>query len=1244
MRDSALGPHAMKARFPSSSTRNGFSLVVTVSMLVILTVVAVGLLSLSSIAVKNTTITSAEQRAQANARMALMMAIAELQRHTGADTRITATADIINPAYPPVVGVWRSWEGTNHDSNGRPIAPNYGAKTQPESSGGRFVHWLVSSASGITSPTIGDVGSLIAQSPGTDTVPLLADGSLVSTDPRQVHVIPTKVENDGRIAWWISPENQKARLSQPHEPRTDDVVSLYEMGQSHAVPDPQAFGMASLLGVHEPFDPDGSSALPASRVFSRMSMSLVEDPNPVYPDRKFHDFTTSSMGLMTNSATGGWRKDLSILTERWDEIYAAYPGGLLPLFRITPEAGTGSTTEVPKPSSSNYKPDQCTLYPWSDYSVILGKEMPATLHAAAASWQSLQSFATAYKGFTATSGGVESPFVWDPIARTGNKQGNGTNFSGQDFYNFLHKQRLYPQIARFQFLIYMRAIPDSNNPARAVLWMNYVPVLTMWNPYNVRLTIETQGAPTDGLVAGFRRGLPGALAIVPQNGYPDPDTVPKDRFRLISNGNFQYLDVGGNWNGEYDVNLQENIDRYTTNPSATKTGQWVDMRTSGINLPTGQITFEPGEAVIFSPDGRIARKFGGTSYGTEIGYKPEAVEGWSFPVSGNVSVGQRYWFLLRTDKHTQPYRNRKPGVGFSLSYGIAEGNSYTAGTLYSGIGDEYHNITALVDGNLAATYWPQSEVDEIGYSVGELIGPWVPLFSMTMGPRISVGSGIGTEQNRPTKGVLQSDPLVSMVLPEPGSNDSKDHPANNTFDMAYHSLSLGSTITPGLSDREGYIATGHQMGDGLSRIIMTDLPLRPMASLVELQGWNPRGHNPYPPFQTNLIGNSDATPLIPKDRIAPPSLKPSGIERNLMHDDSYCANHLLFDDWFLSSIAPQPDYDLGGGASTPNDTVYSDFLRGSRKLSNRSYHPIPADKALSDDEISDLVDEIINSPDGWLKSASRLEIAGMFNVNSTSVEAWKALLGHARNRERIAAYGDGQIESMDTNSQHIVSRGAIATDVVAGSGPGHGGQFANASEYTGCRSLSDQQIEDLADNIVEQIRLRGPFLSLSEFVNRQLSNNTDLALAGAVQSAINQLSEDPMAVLRNPANALSEKTMAAHDPRLNGADYEFPDAAEGDSAYGAPAWIRQADILRPIAPILTVRDDTFTIRAYGDALDSNGNVLARAWCEAVVVRKRDFCDGNDSADSIDPPTSATNERFGRQYEVVSFRWLTSTEI
>lgn len=1240
----------MKTTTYSKQPELGFALVVTLSLMVLLTLLAVGLLSLSAVSLRNSSLGSAQAEARANARLALMLAIGELQKNTGADTRVTAPAQMLDAGYPALLGAWRSWEGKDHESNGRPIAPAYGTKKQAESSGGRFINWLVSPAATNSTPGISDASTLVQTSSGSGTIPLLAGGSLPATDSRQIHVVPTNLKDRGRFAWWVSGENQKARLAQPYKPRTDDVAGYAETGQSHTVANPDAFGLSALRGDPEPYNPGKAAAKPARKAVSRQTMALIEAKNATEPQKMFHDLSSCSVGLLTNTATGGWRKDLSLLTERWDSIYSAYPSGRLPLFRFSPQAR--KTSQVPKPTENDYEPVQSNLYPWSEYSLILGYKTPSTYHAASASWASLVSFATSYKNFTYNSGAVESPFVWDVISTQ-----KASNVGGQQFFNYKHKQRLHPQVARFQFVVYAKAIEDpaqaNKSPKRYQLRFLYAPFFTLWNPYNVSLEhyIDSSKGSSDMLTSkflgfGWRRAPPGVMAAVNQANFPNPDQVPSNQYQLFTPGNFQTLDWPGNYANPYDWELQSNKDKGY--------GRRVDKRTYGCWLPDGKLSFKPGEAKIFSPGTVDTAYPWSTVIRLKEGYRPTDIVGTEFPSTGNLLGTQGFWFLMRTDKVTQPYRDRQPGIGFSLSFG----NEGPPGTVHYGAGgsmptavgqNEFHNLTMLASEPVGNVYWPPTEVDEVGYSVAELAsGPWLPLFSISFGPRMTIGTGPGTKQNRPTKGVLQSNPLASMMLSDPASGAAKDHPANGTFDITYHSLSIGSTLTPNLSNSKGYIATGYQSGDGLSRLIMAEIPLRPMASLVELQGWNPRGHNPYPPFQINLIGNSDATPLIPNNQIVPPVLSPPSVQTNLQHDDAYCANHLLFDDWFLSSIAPDPA-GFGSLSSKDINTVYRDFLKGERELANRSYRPISADSRVTDSEAGARLTQIINSNDGWLKVASRFEVDGMFNVNSTSVEAWKALLGHAKGIERIAMHGGGGgIVPQDISNKHVVTRGAVATDVEAGSGAGFGGQFANASDYTGYRSLSDDQIDDFARKIVDQVRLRGPFLSLSEFVNRQLGTNKDLALAGAVQSALNALKDDPMAKLRAPANSLSDTTMSPSDRRfkdmLAGADYQFSDAAAGGSAFGAPAWIRQADILRPIAPILSVRDDTFTIRAYGDSLDQTGKVVAKAWCEAVVKRTREFSDQSDLADSTEPPTNGFNATFGRRYEVVSFKWLSSNEV
>jgi hypothetical protein len=165
--------------------------------------------------------------------------------------------------------------------------------------------------------------------------------------------------------------------------------------------------------------------------------------------------------------------------------------------------------------------------------------------------------------------------------------------------------------------------------------------------------------------------------------------------------------------------------------------------------------------------------------------------------------------------------------------------------------------------------------------------------------------------------------------------------------------------------------------------------------------------------------------------------------------------------------------------------------------------------------------------------------------------------------------------------------------------------------------------------------MRGPFLSLADFVNRRVGTDKKLARAGAIQSALD--SED-VEINKNQNTDRAVDTAVA-------SRFSFPEAEEGAMNYGAPSFVKQGDILTPIAPVLSARSDSFIIRSYGESLDRAGNVVAKAWCEAVVERSRDYIDPSDEPETITSNLSKTvNRDFGRQFKMISFRWLNSLEI
>ncbi|MCF7731814.1 MAG: hypothetical protein K9N23_09005, partial [Akkermansiaceae bacterium] len=95
----------------SVAERKGFALIITLSLLVLVVLLGVGLLSLSSISLRSASAGQAQREAQANARLGMMIALGELQKHLGPDQRVSAPAGILDesPESLEVEGVEHPW-------------------------------------------------------------------------------------------------------------------------------------------------------------------------------------------------------------------------------------------------------------------------------------------------------------------------------------------------------------------------------------------------------------------------------------------------------------------------------------------------------------------------------------------------------------------------------------------------------------------------------------------------------------------------------------------------------------------------------------------------------------------------------------------------------------------------------------------------------------------------------------------------------------------------------------------------------------------------------------------------------------------------------------------------------------------------------------------------------------------------------------------------------------------------------
>lgn len=203
----------------------GFALVVTLSLMVLLTVVAVGLLTLSSISLRSSSQGDAMATARANARIALALAIGELQTYAGPDQRITGTANLagtaageelaagaaplnntsvngLNKGLSAVQPGTRYWTGVWRNSN--PTTPGIEIYTKTPSP--IHLQWLVSGnepsgtprfAPGATAFSVSTDGSVA--DPET-AVLMVGPGSEASAIPR-----PPPLTITWPSRWWRSP-------------------------------------------------------------------------------------------------------------------------------------------------------------------------------------------------------------------------------------------------------------------------------------------------------------------------------------------------------------------------------------------------------------------------------------------------------------------------------------------------------------------------------------------------------------------------------------------------------------------------------------------------------------------------------------------------------------------------------------------------------------------------------------------------------------------------------------------------------------------------------------------------------------------------------------------------------------------------------------------------------------------------------------------------------------------------------
>lgn len=1135
------------------SSENGFALIASISVMVLLVMISLAMLSLSTIQLRSSEAGRDAEVAKTNARMALMMAIAELQKTTGADTRITAPADALSTSgaqtskhVRQLTGVWRSWEGLDHDtSTGRPIAPDYdikGAADQSGSGNGRFLRWLISD----DTQDLYDPSNPPALDETSETVPLLAAGTLPSGSDQEVHVVPTEISNDngrGAVAWWIQGENTKVRL----KPTTAPVSTTEAVDQMVVSPGPSG----DAFSIEDTSETDKALTQPSLTLVKNSSSSGAADPAEF-----FHDLTAHSKGLLTNNANGGWKRDLSIFTESFAAISEPFPS-------LTLEPG-----EVYEASKQHVGAGagSALIYPWGNQTSV---------YPDAVSWSALVEYMTQYRRVQSSG----NPITKVPL------------YSSKTHTDWIDKVRHLPVLARAHLVVSLTAREDTAS-STYVPSILITPVITLWNPYSIALDTSNYN--------NMQFALSDVACPVNFQFKVGADSVTKDLAKIVA---------------------------HATNNSSNMTC-YIPIASPNLWLP--------GEVRVFSPQGNaIANKNIKSKITFVEGYRPDS--GLSYKLLNNAN---QYY---PAQPGTVQYSVGKATMDATFTGPNVKGTGlYFTQKLGTGSNASTTNVQNMLDTDDAQRMLGEEVVltATSSASLSSLASSPQPVLSVIMGLRY----GRDTNPNRDNimvNGIHNMNPTVGFIVGGAAEADEQDMQARfDGFPYNIQLYAVNSYADPGMpsgitDDLEGYIGSGFGASDGLANLVLLEIPSRPLRTIGALQHFNVNACDDAGPYTLNALGNSRTSPFIESDEIR---VKPVGGGAEYGHDHSYAINHVMMDDWFVSSITPGMN-DWSANQSRSMEDVYADHLSGSEPLPNHYYSPA---NAMGVSDAAGEAADFLSYEDAWQKVAAELEVTGMFNVNSTSELAWAMLL------KRNFSGGDGPgvltlndstpgnasaSASLVENSGTPFPRTLISSDSSAGAG--------GYTELTQPMRFTDEQIMALAREIVAEVKKRGPFLSLSEFYNRQLSGDSDLAQAGAVESALMRLAEGGSS--ENPFRDLQTiftDTASSVTPTGSPLTYPFPAAAEGNPAYGFPGWTRQADVLRPLSGILTARDDTFVIRAYGASKDDSGKVLAEAWCEAVVQRTAEFVDGSDKY----ALPSDDEQSYGRRYEVKKFRWMNPNEI
>ena len=1292
----------MKAH-PPFGRRRGFALIATISMLLLLTVIAVAFLSLSTLTVRSARTDYAAEEARANAKMALLIAIGELQRDLGPDRRVTANASIFDksPQSEEVTGVdhehwlgaWRTdyfdrdndsgWSGTEGNF-GTPFVRNAmrGGLTDLRTSRSwdrenAAINWFVSGNEGgvggkererrLLKPTRSEIDSDEASE---STVLLVGPGSVKERKDRVAvqRTILKKVQNtptgqrapveSGSYAYWVSDLGQKANIGLGDR-RRENNISDNGTGMER-VTHTQAINPSALSGVRGVDDAD------LEKVITTNSFALLSGVGKAAQKELFHDVTSYSRSVLSNTRDGGLQKNLTAFLRGRDiERYVRNNDRRY--------AGLDGNDNMVGPQNGDY-----------DRGAEAGSRYSATLHDKISPKFSL------LKDFAARLGDTNfrNPEVVQDSGYVNDFVQSEADVNVYDRFNTngpsiapLQALNLNPVVTEATFYYNLGVIRrQGRNGFYWQVRFCFYPQICLWNPYNVEMSVPQTTAQVflngnkrvrltdgDGGTAYLKTlrfgssdstGVPGMCFF----SLPEVLLAPGECVMFCPEATQEY-EVRKVSQNRLSPRVRPNAGIYfyqdiTDAPDLGKPGQdaQYDTRNEDMTERTSEFEEDPleGKGRTLKANGAdnlcIMLKRGWVS-GTFVPNNKRQREAFArLPMIAYVNNALQAggsnelavdWNAQGQSDRAEVY-NFRNGSGQSPLSSRAHPDARTRDTIRlrwwretrsnfdsNGLSPQALQSSLLGNWNVRAAYSCRTPWDTVSpqppFQFGMYIGD-VPdqnelTFENEMQPRQIGGKNIanpfGQHKNAPRRLVVYELPSDQTGIP---SLAYFRHMKASEF--AWHA---GSPIANSIADPRVFLQH-------------SNASIEDTASSDKL-GWNEKNLGVAVP--TRDSGNFDPDGGFTKRTDYWAFLTRGIIYRapdkdgqHTVYDLSFELNHSLWDKFFLSSalINRSGRNQLRNFVDDPEANPLPNGRFSLFYQDERAKQGIATGKPIT----------------RFFQTAYFMALDGGFNVNSTSVEAWAAFLSATKDRGFPGTKG--------TPFPRLLNPQASSADARA--------QSSDSEVLAGFRALSDSEVKTLARKIVAEVKTRAPFLGLGDFVNRRLTTEFDrdkrqgnrfIGKRGAIESAIYEADING-SLMDESEYFIDTEVVISGDMAENMENSQRLDnRLKPESVlWGLPGYLTQGDVMQVIGSSIRTRSDSFKIRAYGDSRGPNGKIRARAWCEAIVqrmpepVKPDESVDESDSEDglSINPELerlgNATN--FGRRFQMVSFRWLNKDEI